>query len=237
MQGLGRRGRWLLTWRPSGWGSRRGQRRRFQALVVCAVLGVTPNAWLFVTQNHKIGTVQSVPAAPVAVVFGAGLMEGRPSPYLAHRLDAALELYRADKVQAILVTGDNGTREYDETDAMRAYLIERGVPEVRVVGDYAGFDTWDSCTRAHRIFGVNKAVLISQTFHVRRALALCRAAGIDSSGVGVEEWHDTTWRYGEVREIGSAAKAFLNVVVRPDPALLGRHEDGVARALADAARG
>ncbi|KIQ67368.1 membrane protein [Kitasatospora griseola] len=227
----------MLTRRPPGWGSRRGQRRWFQALVVCAALGVTPDAWLFVTQAHKIGTVQSVPAAPVAVVFGAGLMDGRPSPYLAHRLDAALELYRAHKVQAILVTGDNGTREYDETDAMRAYLIERGVPGVRVVGDYAGFDTWDSCTRAHRVFGVDRAVLISQTFHVRRALALCRAAGIDASGVGVEEWHDTTWHYGEVREIGSAAKAFLNVVVRPDPTFLGRHEDGVAKALADAARG
>ncbi|MFI9785300.1 vancomycin high temperature exclusion protein [Kitasatospora sp. NPDC051984] len=237
MQGLGRRGRWLLKRRPPGWGSRRGQRRWFQALLACSVLALTPNAWLFVTQSHKIGTVQSVPASPVAIVFGAGLMNGKPSPYLAHRLDAALELYRANKVQAILVTGDNGTVEYDETDAMRTYLIERGVPEIRVVGDYAGFDTWDSCTRAHRIFGVDKAVLISQTFHVRRALALCRAAGIESSGVGVEEWHDTTWHYGEVREIGSAAKAFLNVLVRPDPTLLGRHEDGVERALADAARG
>ncbi|MFJ5926793.1 vancomycin high temperature exclusion protein [Kitasatospora sp. NPDC092948] len=237
MQGLGRRWRWLLTRRPPGWGGRRGQRRWFQALVVCSALMLTPDAWLFMTQAHKVGTVQSVSAAPVAVVFGAGLMDGKPSPYLAHRLDAALELYRADKVQAILVTGDNGTREYDETDAMRAYLVERGVPEVRVVGDYAGFDTWDSCTRAHRIFGVDKAVLISQTFHVRRALALCRAAGIDASGVGVEEWHDTTWHYGEVREIAGAAKAFVNVVVRPDPTFLGRHEDGVARALADAARG
>ncbi|RKE18138.1 vancomycin high temperature exclusion protein [Streptomyces sp. TLI_171] len=237
MRWLGRRWRQVRAWRPPGWGSRRGQRRWFQAVVLFCALALSPSAWLYLSQSGKVGTVASAPDAPVAVVFGAGLMDGEPSPYLAHRLDAALELYRAQKVRAILVTGDNGTVQYDETDAMRGYLIERGVPAVRVVGDYAGFDTWDSCTRAHRIFGVDKAVLVSQTFHVRRALALCEAAGIDSYAVGVEEWHDTTWKYGGLREIPGAVKALVNVLVKPDPALLGPHEDGVARALADAARG
>ncbi|MFD7735136.1 vancomycin high temperature exclusion protein [Kitasatospora phosalacinea] len=218
--------------RPTG---RRRQRRWFQAVVLGSALLLAPNAWLHVAESAEVGTVASAPDAPVAVVFGAGLMDGEPSPYLAHRLDAALELYRAHKVRVILVTGDNGTVQYDETDAMRAYLIERGVPAVRVVGDYAGFDTWDSCSRAHRIFGVDRALLVSQTFHLRRALALCGAAGIDAYGVGVEEWHDTTWKYGEAREVGSALKAALSVLLRPDPTL-GPREDGVARALADAER-
>lgn len=230
MRWLGRRWRAL---RPVG---RRRQRRWFQALAVCSALALAPSAWLHLSQSGKVGTVRSAPDAPVAVVFGAGLMDGKPSPYLAHRLDAALELYRAHKVRAILVTGDNGTVQYDETDAMRGYLIGHGVPAVRVVGDYAGFDTWDSCARAHRIFGVDKAVLVSQTFHVRRALALCEAAGIDAYAVGVEEWHDTTWMYGEVREIAGAGKAALNAALRPDPTLLGGREDGVRLALADAAR-
>ncbi len=202
--------------------------------MLCSALGLAPSAWLYLTQSAKVGTVADAPEAPVAVVFGAGLMDGAPSPYLAHRLDAALELYRAHKVRAILVTGDNGTVRYDETDAMRGYLIDRGVPGVRVVGDYAGFDTWDSCARAHRIFGVDRAVLVSQAFHVRRALALCQAAGIDAYAVGVEELHDATWQYGGLREIGSAAKAAASVLLRPDPTLLGPREDGVARALADA---
>ncbi|BAJ27357.1 SanA/YdcF family protein [Kitasatospora setae] len=232
--------RWAGRRARSGWlavrpADRRRQRRWFQAVLLCSVLGLAPNAWLYLTQSAKVGTVASAPEAPVAVVFGAGLVDGEPSPYLAHRLDAALELYRAHKVRAILVTGDNGTVQYDETDAMRGYLIGRGVPAVRVVGDYAGFDTWDSCTRAHRIFGVDRAVLVSQTFHVRRALALCEAAGIDAYAVGVEEWHDTTWRYGGLRETAGAVKAAANVLLRPDPTLLGPREDGVARALADAA--
>lgn len=205
--------------------------------MLCAVLALAPSAWLWASQSSRVGTVDSAPEAPVAVVFGAGLFDGKPSPYLAHRLDAALELYRRHKVRAILVTGDNGTVAYDETDAMRGYLIERGVPGVRVVGDYAGFDTWDSCARARRIFGVEKAVLVSQTFHVRRALALCRAAGIDAYAVGVEEWHDATWWYGGLREVPGAGKALLNALFQPDPYFLGPREDGVARALSDSDRG
>ncbi|MEU6233123.1 ElyC/SanA/YdcF family protein [Kitasatospora sp. NPDC047058] len=217
-------------------GQRRTQRRIFQLVTAGCAVALAPSAWLWISAGDRVGTVASAPQAPVAVVFGAGLFEGRPSPYLAHRLDAAVDLYREQKVQAILVTGDNGRDSYDETDAMQAYLVEHGVPQVRVVGDYAGFDTWDSCTRAKRIFGVDRAVLVSQDFHVRRALALCEAAGIDAYAVGVPELHDGTWLYGGLREIPGAGKAALNAWLRPDPLFLGPKEEGIPRALADAAR-
>ncbi|MFJ5117253.1 vancomycin high temperature exclusion protein [Kitasatospora sp. NPDC088548] len=213
---------------------RRTQRRIFQLATSCCSLALAPSAWLWMSAGDRVGTVESAPTAPVAVVFGAGLFDGKPSPYLAHRLDAAVDLYRLQKVQAILVTGDNGRDSYDETDAMRQYLVEHGVPQVRVVGDYAGFETWDSCTRAHRIFGVDRAVLVSQDFHVRRALALCEAAGIDSYAVGVPELHDATWLYGGLREIPGAGKAALNAWLRPDPVFLGPAEEGIPQALADA---
>ncbi|MEU9133393.1 ElyC/SanA/YdcF family protein [Kitasatospora sp. NPDC048540] len=218
-------------------GSKAGRRRWFQAGVLLTVVATGPSTWLWLGESDRVGTVASAPSAPVAVVFGAGLFDGEPSPYLAHRLDAALALYQQHKVQAILVTGDNSRTDYDEPDAMRHYLIQRGVPEIRVVGDYAGFDTWDSCARARQIFGVDRAVLVSQTFHVRRALALCRAAGIDSYAVGVDEWHDATWFYGGLREIPGAGKAALDAWLRPDPQFLGPREAGVDRALADAAAG
>ncbi|MFC5668277.1 vancomycin high temperature exclusion protein [Kitasatospora misakiensis] len=230
-----------MTRRAVGLGQRlrrrSAQRRLFQLATVGCALALAPSGWLFVSAGDRVGTVASAPGAPVAVVFGAGLFEGKPSPYLAHRLDAAVELYERQKVQAILVTGDNGRTSYDETDAMRRYLIEHGVPEVRVVGDYAGFDTWDSCTRAHRIFGVDRAVLVSQDFHVRRALALCEAAGIESYAVGVPEVRDATWLYGGLREIPGAGKAMLNAWLRPDPLFLGPREPGIPRALADAGAG
>jgi vancomycin permeability regulator SanA len=201
--------------------TRAGQRRAFQAATLLAVLTLLPMSWLYVTTAGRFGTEAQAPDAPVGVVFGAGLDQGRPSPYLAARLDAALALYRRGAVRALLVTGDNSRTTYDETDAMRDYLVARGVPADRVVGDYAGFTTWDSCARARRVFGVRRAVLVSQEFHIRRAVALCDAAGVESYGVGVDGPHDTTWYYGGVREIGAAAKALLDVVFQPDPHFLG----------------
>jgi vancomycin permeability regulator SanA len=202
-------------------------------MAVCA-LALMPSAWMHVVTEGRLRTVEDVPRADVAVVFGAGLWNGEPSPYLAHRLDAAAELYRAGRVKVVLVTGDNSREEYDEPDAMRAYLVRGGVPDRRIVSDYAGFDTWDSCVRAKKIFGVDEAVLISQGFHIRRAVALCEDAGVSSYGVGVDEPHDSTWYYGGVREILASGKAALDAAFEPDPRFLGREETGVARALAEA---
>ncbi|CAM5506337.1 ElyC/SanA/YdcF family protein [Streptomyces violaceorubidus] len=198
------------------------------------VLALLPATWLRLVTDDRLRTVADVPRTEVAVVFGAGLWDGEPSPYLAHRLDAAARLYRADRIEVVLVTGDNSREEYDEPDAMRAYLVRHGVPDGRIVSDYAGFDTWNSCVRAKRIFGVDRAVLISQGFHIRRAVALCQEAGVTSYGVGVADEHDVTWYYGGAREILAAGKAALDAVLEPDPHFLGPREPGVARALADA---
>ncbi|MEW2508826.1 ElyC/SanA/YdcF family protein [Streptomyces sp. NPDC046870] len=220
-----RRPRWPRT--------RTGQRRLVQAVMAGCVLALLPSAWLYVSTADRLRTTADVPRTEVAVVFGAGLWkQGQPSPYLAHRLDAAAALYRAGRIEVVLVTGDNSREDYDEPDAMRAYLTEHGVPDARIVGDYAGFDTWDSCVRAKKIFGVDRAVLISQGFHIRRAVALCEAAGVTSYGVGVDAVHDVTWYYGGTREVFAAGKAVLDAVFQPDPTFLGPREPGVARALA-----
>ncbi|MGW7361178.1 SanA/YdcF family protein [Streptomyces sp. NPDC054802] len=204
--------------------------------MLACVLGLAPATWLHAVADSRVRTVADAPARDVAVVFGAGLWEGRPSPYLAHRLDTAAELYRTGRAKVVLVTGDNSRVEYDEPDAMRTYLTERGVPDERIVSDYAGFDTWDSCVRAKKIFGVERALLVSQGFHIRRAVALCRSAGVESYGVGVAEPHDATWYYGGVREMFAAGKASLDAVFRPDPRFLGDREPSVREALAQAVR-
>ncbi|GAP51168.1 integral membrane protein [Streptomyces azureus] len=205
-----------------------------QAVMAGCVLAVLPATWMHVVAGDRLRTAADVPRTDVAVVFGAGLWDGEPSPYLAHRLDAAAGLYREGRVEVVLVTGDNSREDYDEPDAMRVYLTRHGVPDGRIVSDYAGFDTWDSCVRAKKIFGVDEAVLISQGFHVRRAVALCQAAGVESYGVGVDAVHDATWYYGGAREILAAGKAALDAVFRPDPRFLGPREPGVERALATA---
>ncbi|MER6128244.1 ElyC/SanA/YdcF family protein [Streptomyces sp. NPDC001795] len=214
--------------------TRAGQRRAVQGLMLLCVLALLPATWMFLTTGDRLRTTADAPRTDVAVVFGAGLWDGEPSPYLAHRLDAAAQLYRAGRVKVVLVTGDNSRKDYDEPDAMRAYLAKHGVPRGRVVTDYAGFDTWDSCVRAKKIFGVDRAVLISQGFHIRRAVALCRSAGVSSYGVGVDEKHDVTWYYGGTREVFAASKAALDSLFHPAPTFLGPKEHGVTRALAAA---
>ncbi|MFE5492431.1 vancomycin high temperature exclusion protein [Streptomyces virginiae] len=209
-----------------------GRRLAVQVVMAGCVLALLPSAWTHASASDRLRTTADAPAADVAVVFGAGLWRGRPTPYLADRLDAAAELYRTGKVKVVLVTGDNSRREYDEPDAMRTYLTGKGVPDGRIVSDYAGFDTWDSCVRAKEIFGVDRAVLVTQGFHIRRAVALCQAAGLDSYGVGVADVHDSTWYYGQAREFFASGKAALDAAFKPAPHFLGPKEQGVSRALA-----
>lgn len=178
-------------------------------------------------------SARDVPAAPVAVVFGAKVRkDGTPSAYLAGRLDLALRLYRAGKVRAVLVTGDHSRWTYDEPDAMRTYLMARDVPGDRVVADYAGFDTYQSCARARRIFGVRKAILVSQDFHIARAVALCRSVGIDAAGVGDAQAHNGIYWHVYVRDKLADVKAVYDMAVRPNPRYLGRREHGLDAALA-----
>ncbi|MDK9499218.1 YdcF family protein [Streptomyces katrae] len=225
--GVGRWRKWLPAVRTV-----RGRRRAVQAVMALCVLALLPSTWTHAAAADRLRTTAAAPDAGVAVVFGAGLWKGRPTPYLAYRLDAAVELYRAGKVKVVLVSGDNSRTEYDEPGAMRTYLRERGIPDDRIVSDYAGFDTWDSCVRVREIFGVRRAVLISQHFHIHRAVALCRAAGVDSYGVGVDDEHDSTWYYGGAREVLAAGKAALDAAFRPEPRFLGPKEEGVSRVLA-----
>jgi vancomycin permeability regulator SanA len=215
--------------------TRVGQRRAVQALMLLCVLALLPPTWVFTAADDRLRTTSDVPPTGVAVVFGAGLLwNGEPSIFLANRLDAAAQLYREGRVDAVLVTGDNSTDHYDEPHAMRHYLTHRGVPDARVVSDYAGFDTWDSCVRAKRIFGVGRAILVSQGFHIRRAVALCQKAGVDSYGVSAADHHDAVWYYGATRELFAAGKAALDAAFEPGPRFLGPKEPGVARALAGA---
>lgn len=202
------------------------------ALVVAA-LAVTPWVWVLTASAPHRYTAGDVPRAPVALVLGAGLKDGRPTPFLAGRLDVAADLYRRGKVEVLLVSGDNSRTDYDEPSAMRTYLIEHGVPERVIVADYAGLDTWDSCTRARRIFGVERVTVVTQEFHLPRAVALCREAGLEAFGVGHDTWQwRTTTLYGYAREAFASGKAMWDgVVVKRDPMFLGPSESGVTRAL------
>ena len=114
---------------------------------------------------------------PFALVLGAEVYaDGVPSTFLRARLDLALELYRGGLVERILLSGDGRSRFYDETGGMRAYLLEHGVEESVLVVDPAGLDTYDSCLRARDVYDIDRLVVVTQSYHPPRALAICREA-------------------------------------------------------------
>jgi SanA protein len=124
-----------------------------------------------------------VPARRVAVVFGAGIRNGQPSPVLRDRVDTAAGLYFSGKVEKILMSGDNRFVDYNEPEAMRQYALTLGVPDADIVLDYAGRRTHDTCYRARDIFGLDSVILVTQAFHLPRAIYLCNMLGVDGVGV------------------------------------------------------
>ena len=185
------------------------------------------------TAAGHLYSADAVPAAPVALVLGAMVFpDGTPSPFLAARLDLAHLLYAAGKVRVVLVSGDNMAKEYNEPEAMRSYLINAGMPAEAVVADYAGFDTYDSCARALRIFGIKKLIVVTQSYHLPRAVASCRALGIEATGVGDDSVrHGVAWKRGVVRDQLACVKMVIDLITGRDP-VLGRPETSVAEALA-----
>lgn len=199
-------------------------------MVFGLALTIAPYTWVQAAGDDY--TTDDVPGAPVALVLGAGInADGTPKPYLRVRLEAAQQLYDAGKVEAILVSGDHGTHEHDEVEAMTTWLVENGVPAAKVVGDHAGFDTNDSCLRAAKIFGVDEAIVITQDFALARAVFLCEHAGITTYGLGVPPT-DRKDRAYRIREVPASLKASFDVIVGTDPKYLGRYERSLDEALA-----
>ena len=205
-----------------------------------ALLAAGASIWAWTVSAGHIETAGEGPGdgeaarAPVAIVLGAAVhADGQPSPWLAHRLDAAADLYTSGRVEAILVSGDNRRAGYDEPTVMRSYLASRGIPEQAIAVDYAGFDTYDTCVRARRIFGIERALLVTQDFHEPRAVAICRSVGVDADGVGDSRARNDRigWTVSWMRERAAAIKAVVDVVSRRDPTL-GRQETSVNEAIA-----
>jgi vancomycin permeability regulator SanA len=219
--------------------SRRHWLRRTVIGVLAAGIGalallVAANVLILVSGTPRYDTVGQVPHEPVAIVFGAGLDGNgtRPSLALKDRLDAAIALYRAGTVPHLLLTGDNSHRGYDEPSVMRDYLTAHGIPASAITRDFAGFDTYDSCARARHIFGVHQAVLVTQDYHLPRALFTCQHLGIRAVGLAVPDWQHHPGQAGfryplhmqisfTVREWFARAKAIWDTDVTHRPPTVG----------------
>lgn len=197
------------------------QRRRLAGLAAALFVSVALCSGLVAGRARGLlHDVADAPSRPVAVVFGAGVWpDGTLSPTLLDRVDTAVELYRQGRVQGLLMSGDHRHPEYDEPTAMRRHAIAAGVPAQAIATDPAGFRTYDTCARARAVYGVDRALLVTQRYHLPRALYTCRGHGIDAVGVIADRRAYSRYLWYWLREQISRTVAVLEVRVFRRPPL------------------
>lgn len=164
-----------------------------------------------------------IPKTQAVLILGASVFaDGRLSDMLKDRADTAMELYRAGKAEKILASGDHGVLKYDETNAMKKYLLSQGIPSEDVFLDYAGFDTYDSVYRAKEIFGAKSLIISTQDFHLPRAVYIAKNLGIDVYGISADKHAYGGIEKNRLREIFAKVKAFLDVNFHAKPEFLGK---------------
>jgi SanA protein len=196
-------------------------------LAALAVIGlaalILPRVMTTLYSMSRIYSVEQAPTERAAIVFGAGLSRsGRPSPILRDRVETAVQLYSAGKVEKLLMSGGEWSYARSEPEAMREYALSLGVPAEAIVLDHAGQRTYDTCYRAKAVFGLDSALLVTQGFHLPRALFVCNALGLKAEGVRAENrryWSIMSLIWN-VREQFATVAALVDVYVsRPEPTL------------------
>ena len=177
-------------------------------------------------ESRKIVALDELDHAQVAVVLGARVKsDGVPSDILADRLLVAIDVYHRGLVDALLLSGDDGQVEYDEVNAMRVFALDHGVAAEDIFLDHAGFDTYDSMARASSVFGVTSAILVTQEYHLPRALYLASAFGIDAQGVVADRQTYRGMARYKARELLADVKAVIDVALHIPPKYLGEPID------------
>ncbi|MBP9757607.1 MAG: YdcF family protein [Candidatus Pacebacteria bacterium] len=199
--------------------------RAFVKTIVIVVLFVllisvlVPLAMRAIVQRNIFEAPDNVPQTDAALVLGASVVRGKPSPVLEERAHTAVALYMMGKVTKILVTGDNGALTHDEVTPVRKYLIDAGVKPEDIFLDHAGFDTYSSMYRARDVFLADSVTIVTQDFHMPRAVFVARSLGINAYGVVPERGQGDMYDY--IREIPASMKALIDLAIKRSPKYLG----------------
>jgi len=194
---------------------------------VIMLLVAATNLYIYLKSVPYVLPTTSSESFPVGIVPGAGLNRDKtPSLALRDRLDGAIAFYKTDKISKILMSGDNRTEYYDEQTSMRNYAVSKGVQDSNVVLDFAGQRTYDTCFRAKHIFGLDRVVIFTQTYHFWRAVYLCRALGLDAYGIAIDESNYVTsrYRFWLFREVFARLNAVWDVTIGKPIPILGEPE-------------
>ena len=175
---------------------------------------------LIYARPYIVSNIEDLSPAQAAIILGAAVYkDGKLSPILKERVDTALAVYKSGLVEKILMSGDNSSKNYNEVSPVHQYLLDSGVPAEDIFLDYAGFDSYDTMYRAKSVFGVESAIIVTQTFHLSRSLFIANNLGIKSEGINPPA-DKSTW-YNYLRETLSVVKAVYDISFKSDPTYLG----------------
>lgn len=171
-----------------------------------------------IIENNNYGDLKDIDCI---VVLGAGIWGDRPSPMLEDRLLQAIELYENNISSKIIMSGDHSSEDYDEVNIMKKFAIEKGVPSENIFMDHAGFSSYESIYRAKEIFETKRIVIVTQKYHLYRALYIANQLGLEAYGVGADPRQYVGATYRELREILARNKDFVKCIFKPEPTFLG----------------
>ncbi|WP_316636378.1 ElyC/SanA/YdcF family protein [uncultured Flavobacterium sp.] len=205
-------------------------KKYFKIFLFLAIIGliavVSVNYYVKSTTKKDIYySLKRFPKNDVGIIFGAGINGNQPSKYLKDRLDAGILLYKSKRINKILLSGDNGRDEHDEITVMKNYCFNHGVDTTKIFVDYAGFDTYSTMYRAKHIFKIKKATLITQEYHLNRAIYIGQKLGIKSVGYSANHGEYLGYKYVCFREYSSRFKSFLDVLRNREPRFVGNPID------------
>ena len=179
------------------------------------VKGSTKNQ---IIRNNDYSNLQDIDCI---IVLGAGVWGENPSPMLEDRLLEGIKLYENNVAPKIIMTGDHGREEYDEVNVMKKFAMDKGVPSGDIFMDHAGFSTYESLYRAKEIFEADKVVIVTQEYHLYRALHIANELGIEAYGVASDPRQYVGAAYREIREVLARNKDFVQCIFKPEPTYLG----------------
>lgn len=193
-------------------------------LVVIGLIVLGINFYVKASTKDQIienGDYSNLKDIDCIIILGAGIWGNSPSPMLQDRLLQGIDLYKSNVSSKIIMSGDHGREEYDEVNVMKQYAIDNGVPSEDIFMDHAGFSSYESIYRAKEIFGAERVVIVTQKYHLYRALHIANSLGLEAYGVGADPRQYVGAMYREIREILARNKDFVKCLFKPEPTYLG----------------
>ena len=193
-------------------------------LAVIAIIALGINLFVRLSTKKQIikeDQYSNLSDVDCIIILGAGIWGDKPSPMLEDRLQEGIKLYQNNVSDKIIMSGDHGKKEYDEVNIMKNYVVERGIPSENIFMDHAGFSTYESIYRAKEIFQAKKIVIVTQKYHLYRAIYIANRLGIEAYGVGSDPRQYVGATNREIREILARNKDFFKCIFKPKPTYLG----------------